>query len=89
MATPELQGRKVVMYFCRGDADARFQAKRLIEDVGFEPVEAGPLASARLLELFALLWISTAYRFGLGRDFAFSMVRGGNIGAVRGLESVI
>ncbi|MBU6153157.1 MAG: NADPH-dependent F420 reductase [Bdellovibrionales bacterium] len=80
MANPELEGKKVVMYFCGDDADARFQAKRLIEDVGFEPVEAGPLSSARLLEPFALLWISTAYKFGFGRDFAFSMVRGGSLG---------
>jgi predicted dinucleotide-binding enzyme len=77
MENPELEGRKAVMYFCGDDADARFQVKRLIEDVGFAPIDAGGLASARLLEPFALLWISTAYKFGFGRDFAFSMVRGG------------
>lgn len=78
MANPELEGRKVVMYFCGDDEDARFKVKRLIEDVGFMPVDAGGIASSRLLEPFALLWISTAYRFGFGRDFAFSMVRGAN-----------
>lgn len=76
MANPELEGRKAVMYFCGDDTDARFQVKRLIEDVGFVAVDAGGLSSARLLEPFALLWISTAYKFGFGRDFAFSMVRG-------------
>lgn len=80
MAQPELEGRKAVMYFCGDDADARFQVKRLIEDVGFAPLDAGPLSSSRLLEPFALLWISTAYKFGWGRDFAFSMLRGGSGG---------
>ena len=49
----------------------------LIVDIplGFEGVDAGPLASARLLEPLALLWISGAYRFGLGRDYAFALVR--------------
>jgi predicted dinucleotide-binding enzyme len=75
MAEPELEGRKAVMYFCGDDADARFQVQRLIEDVGLQPVDAGSLASARLLEPFALLWISSAYKFGFGRDFAFSLIR--------------
>lgn len=76
MANPELEGRRPVMYFCGDDSDARFQVKRLIEDVGFLPLDAGGLSSSRLLEPFALLWISTAYKFGFGRDFAFSIVHG-------------
>ena len=75
MADPVLDGRRAVMYFCGNDSDARFQVQSLIQDVGFEPMEAGPLSSARLLEPFALLWISTAYKFGLGREFAFGLLR--------------
>lgn len=75
MADPIVDGRKAVMYFCGDDSDAKFKVQVLIQDVGFEPVEAGPLTSARLLEPFALLWISTAYKYGFGRDFAFSLLR--------------
>jgi hypothetical protein len=38
-------------------------------------VDAGPLARARLLEPLALLWITLAYPQGLGRDFAFGLLR--------------
>jgi predicted dinucleotide-binding enzyme len=75
MANPELQGRRAVMYVASDDAQARRIVAQLADDLGFESVEAGGLASARLLEPFALLWISSAYRFGLGREFAFSLVR--------------
>lgn len=75
MAAPILENRKVAMYFCGDNAGAKNKVKELIEDVGFEPIDGGPLKSARLLEPFALLWISSAYKFGLGRDFAFSLVR--------------
>jgi predicted dinucleotide-binding enzyme len=41
----------------------------------FEAIDAGPLKQARLLEPFALLWISLAYGQGMGRDFAFEFLR--------------
>jgi predicted dinucleotide-binding enzyme len=75
MADPVLEGRRAVMYVAGDDAEARRTVAMIAEDIGFEAVEAGGLASARILEPFALLWISSAYRFGLGGDFAFSIVR--------------
>ena len=36
---------------------------------------AGELKGARLLDQFVMLWIASAYKFGFGRDFAFSVVR--------------
>ena len=45
---------------------------RLIEDVGFEAVDAGPLSVARSLEELAVLWIHLAYNApGLDRNYAF------------------
>ena len=38
-------------------------------------VDAGPLRQARLLEPFALLWITLAYQQGMGRDIAFRLMR--------------
>ena len=48
---------------------------RLVDELGFDPVDAGPLTQARLLEPLALLWISLAYRQGLGRNIAFRLMR--------------
>ncbi len=75
MANPILEGRKVAMYFCGNDEEARFLTQQLITDIGFQPVDAGDISASRLLEPFALLWIKTAYKFGVGRGFAFSLVK--------------
>jgi len=75
MASPVVDGRRAVMLFCGDDDSRRAVVAQLVTDVGFEAVDAGGLTMARLLEPFALLWISLAYRRGLGRDFAFALVR--------------
>ena len=47
----------------------------LIEDLGFEVVDAGPLSSSRWLEPLAMLWIELAYRQGMGSDIGFKLIR--------------
>jgi len=47
----------------------------LVGALGFEVVDAGPLRNARLLEAHAMLWIDLALNRGLGRDFAFALLR--------------
>ena len=49
----------------------------LVADLGFAPVDAGPLRNARLLEAHAMLWIDLALTRGQGRDFAFGLMRRG------------
>ena len=48
---------------------------RLGEDLGFEMIDNGNLASARMLESLAVLWIHLAFQGGLGRNFAFKLIR--------------
>jgi predicted dinucleotide-binding enzyme len=75
MENPTLEGRRAVMFICGDDSSARATVIELSDALGFESVDAGELQSARLLEPMALLWISAAYKFGLGRDFAFGLLR--------------
>ncbi len=77
MANPVLENRKVVMFYCGDNPTAKDLVRGLAIEIGFEPIDAGPLSFSRILEPFALLWITSAYKFGLGREFAFSIVRGG------------
>ena len=74
MENPRLEGRRAVLFLC-GDDDGKPAVKELSDALGFETIDAGSIESARLLEPFALLWITGAYKMGLGRDFAFSLVR--------------
>lgn len=66
---------RAAMLFCADDSEAKITAAQLAGDLGFEPIDAGPLMQARLLEPFGLLWIALAYKQGLGRDFAFRVIR--------------
>jgi hypothetical protein len=39
------------------------------------PANKWPLTQALLVQPFALLWISPAFKAGLGREFAFKLLR--------------
>lgn len=75
MANPTLDNRKAVMFVCGDDEEHKPTVVKLVEEVGFEAIDAGKLSSARLLEPLALLWIKLASVYGQGRDFAFAIAR--------------
>src|SRR5262249_15643314 len=62
---------KPMMLVAGDDAGKKPQVMELVGKLGFEPVDAGPLKNARLLEPFAMTWIDQAMKRGRGRDFAF------------------
>ncbi len=74
MADPKVRGESAVMPYCGDDAAAKSAVARLVGELGFEPLDAGPLANARLLEPFGMLWIYLAFK-GLGTSFAFTLRR--------------
>ena len=59
----EAQGTRAPpsLVYCGDDADAKEVAARLIRDVGFDPVDAGPLRVARYIEPFTMLVGRLAY----------------------------
>lgn len=65
--------------FLAGDNDAaKKTVAALLVDLGFEPLDAGGLSRARLLEPFALTWINQAIAQKHGRNWAFgAMPRAG------------
>jgi predicted dinucleotide-binding enzyme len=66
---------KPVIFYCGDDAAAKKTVHELAADIGFDPQDTGPLTQARLLEPFALLWISLAFQQKWGREFAFQVLR--------------
>jgi 8-hydroxy-5-deazaflavin:NADPH oxidoreductase len=75
MANPTYSLGPVTMLYCGGDEGAKVVAAKLASDIGFEPIDAGPLSQARLLEPMAMLWIWLAVFGGQGTDFAFRLMR--------------
>lgn len=75
MADASYPGGAPVMPVCGDDAEARQRVMTLATMIGFEAVDMGPLAAARFVEPFAMTWIHLAFRQGVGRNFAFGMLR--------------
>jgi len=65
------RGKRPHIVYCGDDKRAKEVAKRLITDVGFEPLDAGPLRIARYTEPFALLVAQLAYEGEGGPAMAY------------------
>jgi len=59
------------LVYCGDDADAKGVVAQLVRDVGFEPVDAGPLRMARYTEPFSLLVAQLAYEGQKGPEVAY------------------
>ena len=68
------RGRPSLVY-CGDDRKAKSVAVKLIRDVGFDPVDAGPLRVARYTEAFALLVAQLAYEGRGGPELAYRFER--------------
>jgi len=63
------------LIYCGDDAPSKEIAAGLIHDVGFDPVDAGPLRIARYTEPFALLMGQLAYEGTGGPELAYRLER--------------
>jgi 8-hydroxy-5-deazaflavin:NADPH oxidoreductase len=67
--------RRPSLVYCGDDQPAKELAARLIRDVGFDPVDVGPLRIARYTEPFALLVAQLAYEGEGGPELAYRLER--------------
>ncbi|WP_233808191.1 NADPH-dependent F420 reductase [Paraburkholderia sp. HP33-1] len=68
-------GKRVGVFVCGDDANARTIVGRLVGDIGAEPIDAGPLVLARYTEPAAMLLVQLAYTRGFGTAIGFSLLR--------------
>jgi len=68
---------KPSLVYCGDDAKSKKMAAELIRDVGFDPVDAGPLRVARYTEPFTLLIAQLAYEGDEGPELAYRFERFG------------
>jgi predicted dinucleotide-binding enzyme len=69
------RARRPSLVYCGDRSGAKAVAARLIRDVGFDPVDAGPLRIARYLEPFSLLVGQLAYEGDGGPEIAYRFER--------------
>ena len=63
------------LFICGDDIPSKRVVGELATDIGFDVVDVGSLANARMLENLALLWIELALRQELGPNIAFKLLR--------------
>jgi 8-hydroxy-5-deazaflavin:NADPH oxidoreductase len=67
-----------VMFMAAEDAAAKAQVAILLADLGFDALDAGGIAMARLLEPMAMVWINQATFRGKGRNWSFAAIEKGS-----------
>ena len=65
------KAKRPSLLYCGDDTGAKQIAAQLIRDLGFEPVDAGPLEVARYTEPFTLLIARLAYDSGRGPELSY------------------
>jgi predicted dinucleotide-binding enzyme len=71
------KGIRAAAFYCSDDEAARKTVHKLIESMGFDAVDAGPLANARYLEPMGMLNIWFGYMAKRGTGIALNLVTRG------------
>jgi NADPH-dependent F420 reductase len=75
MNDPKFGEQAATMFYCGDDGAAKQIVHRLAAELGFDPVDAGSLISARYLEPLAMLYIHLAVKQGWGGNCAFKILK--------------
>jgi len=76
MDSGRLGDRRLTVFVAGDNTEAKRDATEVATAIGFEAVDAGPLANARLLEPLGYLNIQLGYVLGLGTQIGLELVRG-------------
>lgn len=76
MSTGHVAGQPITLHVAGDDPKAKAAVMALGRDIGFEPVDAGPLRASRYLEPLAKHVISLAFDQKMGTDIGYRLIRG-------------
>jgi predicted dinucleotide-binding enzyme len=83
----EVHGEKLTVLAAGDDEGAKRRVLQMARDIGFDPVDAGPLQNARWLETLGLLNIKLGYGTDLGPAIGFRLVHEGAAQGAKGQGS--
>ncbi len=75
MSSGKIGEERLSLLVAGDDGKAKETILRLGEEIGFDPVDAGPLRSARYLEPMGLLNINLAFAQKMGTGIGFRLAR--------------
>ena len=74
-STAKVGGEQLTAFIAGDDLKAKQTVAQLTRDIGFDPVDCGPLKAARYLEAMAILIINLAYTYGMGNKMGYKLVK--------------
>jgi hypothetical protein len=74
-STGKVGNEQLTAFIAGDDLKAKQTVAQLTRDIGFEPVDCGPLKAARYLEAMGIMIINLAYTYGMGPKIGFKLVK--------------
>jgi 8-hydroxy-5-deazaflavin:NADPH oxidoreductase len=74
MSAGKVKGEKLTLFVAGDDKTAKDQVLDAGKAIGFDPVDAGPLANARWMETLGYFNIQLGYMMKMGTDIGFKLV---------------
>lgn len=74
-STGKVGKEQLTAFIAGNDLKAKNTVAQLTRDIGFDPVDCGPLLAARYLEAMGMLIINLAFEYGLGNKIGYKLIR--------------
>ena len=74
-STAEVGNEQLTAFIAGDDTDAKQMVIRLTSDIGFDPIDCGPLRAARYLEAMGIMIINLAFKYGMGNKIGYKLVK--------------
>jgi 8-hydroxy-5-deazaflavin:NADPH oxidoreductase len=74
-STAKVDGQQLTAFYAGDDENAKKVVAQLTRDIGFDPVDCGPLKNARSLEAMGNMLINLAYKYGMGNGIGYKLVK--------------
>jgi predicted dinucleotide-binding enzyme len=75
LSRPRFDDNHATVVYCGDDVEAKKVVAGLINEIGFEAIDGGPLKNSRYLEPMAEMFIQLSFGQGMGTDMAWKLLR--------------
>lgn len=74
-STAKVGDQQLTAFIAGDDLEAKHTVMQLTRDIGFDPVDCGPLKAARYLENMGIMLINLAYKYDMGNKIGYELVK--------------
>lgn len=74
--TGKIGNQQLTAFIAGNNLEAKKTVAQLTRDIGFDPVDCGPLKAARYLDAMGIMIINLAYSYGMGPKIGYALVKG-------------